>query len=216
MKKNKNLLLVDDDNDLVKLLSHYLLAEGFLVNTSDSVTNALVVIKHKKPDLIISDIMMKHLDGYDFIKLLKKDKVLLDIPFIFLTAKGMTNDRIRGYNLGCHAYISKPFDPQELLSIIYNIFKRIDKLQLYSINNLSCYSKFPNYINSFTYREKQVLTLLLQGFMNKEIAFHLNLGIRNIEKYITRLLKKTNTRNRTELVKLYIVCKKNTILDKGE
>nr|QCI07769.1 hypothetical protein [Pleonosporium borreri] len=216
MKKNKSLLLVDDDNYLVQLLSHYLLSEGFLVNTSDSVKNALVIIKHNKPDLIISDIMMKRLDGYDFIKILKKDKVLLDIPFIFLTAKGMTNDRIRGYNLGCHSYIAKPFDPKELLSIVNNIFKRIENFQLYNMNHLSFYSKIPDYITSFTYREKQILMLLLQGFMNKEIAFRLNLGVRNIEKYITRLLKKTNTRNRTELVKLYITFKQNSILDKGE
>ena len=147
---------------------------------------------------------MKKLNGYDFIKLLKLDILLLDIPVIFLTAKGMTDDRIKGYNLGCHAYLTKPFNPEELLAIIKNIFHNINIMQINSIHNLNNIHTESHILQFLTYREKTVLKLLLKGYMNKEIAINLNISLRNVEKYISRLLNKTKTRNRTELVKLIL------------
>lgn len=199
----KNLLLVDDDHYLINLLSSYLLTEGFWINSIDNVPEALGLIQKNKPDLIITDIMMKQLDGYDFIKLLKLDALFSDIPIIFLTAKGMTNDRIKGYNLGCHAYLTKPFNPKELLAVIKNIFRNMELLQT-KTNTLSKQSISNQLVGLFTFREKTVLNLVLKGYMNKEIALNLNTSLRNVEKYITRLLNKTKTRNRTELVKLVL------------
>nr|QCI06965.1 hypothetical protein [Halydictyon mirabile] len=201
----KKLLLIDDDNNLIKLLSSYLIIEGFHVNVANTVTSALVSIKQNKPDLIISDIMMKQLDGYDLIQLLKLDVLLLDIPVIFLTAKGMTHDRIRGYNLGCHAYITKPFNPIELLSIINNIFKQVDFITIHSYDNFKKKYIQDSLIKLLTYKEKSILKLIIKGYTNKEIAISLNMGIRNIEKYVSRLLYKTKTRNRTALVELFLV-----------
>nr|QCI08717.1 hypothetical protein [Sphondylothamnion multifidum] len=204
MIQPKKLLLVDDDDDLRHFLSIFLVSEGFIVNFVDSVESALADVRHCKPDLIISDIMMKKLNGYDFIKILKKNKLYLDIPIIFLTAKGLTADRIRGYKLGCHAYITKPFDPEELLSIIHNIFNHISLLQVHHIKFVYISSVDTSVLNSFTKREKNILYFLIKGWMNKEIASYLNVGLRNVEKYVSRLLKKTNTRNRTELVQLIV------------
>jgi len=204
MKIIKKLLIVDDDEYLLKLLSSYLITEGFFVHTVADVESALVLLNQDKPDLIITDIMMKKLNGYDFIKLLKLDILLLDIPVIFLTAKGMTNDRIKGYNLGCNAYLTKPFNPEELLAIIKNIFHNINIMQINSIHNLNNIHTENHILQFLTYREKTVLKLLLKGYMNKEIAINLNISLRNVEKYISRLLNKTKTRNRTELVKLIL------------
>nr|QCI06370.1 hypothetical protein [Dictyurus purpurascens] len=204
MKIIKKLLIVDDDSYLRKLLSSYLLAEGFFIHSVDNVHSALVLIKQDRPDLIITDIMMKKLDGYDFIKLLKLDVLLLDIPVIFLTAKGMTYDRIKGYNLGCHAYLTKPFNPKELLAIVKNIFNHIDLLQIHSLDNMNKQHIHNNIFKLLTNREQTILHLLLKGYMNKEIAINLNISLRNVEKYVSRLLNKTSTRNRTELVKLVL------------
>nr|YP_009391943.1 hypothetical protein [Acrosorium ciliolatum]ARW60087.1 hypothetical protein [Acrosorium ciliolatum] len=200
----KRLLLVDDDNELRNLLSSYLFDEGFFINSVHNVQSALVIIKQDRPDLIITDIMMNNLDGYDFIKLLKWDILFSDIPVVFLTAKGMTYDRIKGYNLGCHAYLTKPFNPQELLAIIKNIFNNIELLKI-NLLNISLIDKLlvnPKIFKFFTHREKNILKLVMQGYMNKEIAIQLNISLRNVEKYISRLLNKTNTRNRTELVQV--------------
>nr|YP_010937757.1 hypothetical protein Ycf29 [Palisada intermedia]WKW95687.1 hypothetical protein Ycf29 [Palisada intermedia] len=209
MKKLKKILLVDDDHNLIDLLSYYLSAEGFFVDSAYTIRNALAFIDYDCPDLIISDIMIKDLNGYDFIKLLKLDDNLVDLPFIFLTAKGMTSDRIKGYNLGCFAYLTKPFNPKELLAIINNIFTNINLIKSRNRFNLDVSKKFlsSKFLQSFTTREKHVLKLLLRGYMNKEIAIKLDTSLRNVEKYVSRLLYKTNTRNRVELIRkvIYLV-----------
>nr|YP_008144796.1 putative transcriptional regulator Ycf29 [Grateloupia taiwanensis]AGO19942.1 putative transcriptional regulator Ycf29 [Grateloupia taiwanensis] len=197
----KQLLIVDDDLYIRNSISSYLVSAGFLVDTAISVEAALRVIRLHKPDLIIADIMMPYLDGYDLLAILRADQLLSNIPIIFLTAKGMTDDRIAGYDLGCNAYLTKPFNPQELLAIINNIFVNIDLLlskRSLKPSLLITESQSTALLN-FTHKESEVLFLVAQGLMNKEIALRLNLSQRNIEKYVSRLLKKTNTRNRTEL-----------------
>nr|YP_010985901.1 transcriptional regulatory protein TctD [Grateloupia asiatica]WOL36819.1 transcriptional regulatory protein TctD [Grateloupia asiatica] len=202
----KQLLIVDDDSYLRNSISSYLVSAGFLVDTANCVKSALQVIRSHKPDLIIADIMMPYLDGYDLLAILRADQILSNIPIIFLTAKGMTHDRIIGYDLGCNAYLTKPFNPQELLAIINNIFVNIDLLlsghRLQS-SSLVRESQLATLL-SFTHKEAKVLFLLIQGLMNKEIALRLNMSQRNVEKYVSRLLKKTNTRNRTELAQFAI------------
>nr|YP_010986302.1 transcriptional regulatory protein TctD [Pachymeniopsis lanceolata]WOL37220.1 transcriptional regulatory protein TctD [Pachymeniopsis lanceolata] len=197
----KQLLIVDDDLYLRNSISSYLVSAGFLVDTTNSVESALQVIRLHKPDLIIADIMMPYLDGYDLLAILRSDQLLSNIPIIFLTAKGMTHDRIMGYDLGCNAYLTKPFNPKELLAIINNLFINIDLLLSRRRSQSSSFvikSKSAN-MSSLTHKEEEVLFLLVRGLMNKEIALRLSMSQRNVEKYVTRLLKKTNTRNRTEL-----------------
>nr|YP_009395879.1 hypothetical protein [Herposiphonia versicolor]ARW64859.1 hypothetical protein [Herposiphonia versicolor] len=202
----KKILLIDDDQKLCHLLSAYLISCNFSVSSVHSVRNALADLKFECPDLVISDIMMKDLNGYDFIRLIKLDRLFNHVPIIFLTAKSMTNDRIKGYDLGCNAYVTKPFDPRELIAIIHNLFSYAEFLKKSSLsyNNISTITSNVDSIFSFTSREKKVLIFLLNGYMNKEIAINLNVSKRNIEKYVSRLLAKTNTRNRVELIRLFL------------
>ena len=201
----KIILLVDDDKKLCPLLSSYLTSLDFKVCSVSDVPSALSFIRTSCPDMVISDIMMQDLNGYDLIKVIKLDKLLNHLPVIFLTAKGMTADRIKGYNLGCHAYLSKPFDPQELQAIIYSVFSNIDLLDQYSPRASTHEGANLNSVVlhglNLTSREQSILFLVLKGYMNKEIARSLNVSVRNVEKYITRLLNKTNTRNRTHLMR---------------
>nr|YP_010204063.1 hypothetical protein LK038_pgp118 [Ahnfeltia fastigiata]UAT97592.1 hypothetical protein Ahn.fas.Ore.pt_112 [Ahnfeltia fastigiata] len=207
---SKHILLVDDDTSLRLSIESYLSSEGFTVKSFKDVKSALKFLYHnKKPDMIITDIMMANLNGYDFITILRGNIAFSNIPIIFLTAKGMTSDRIKGYNLGCNAYISKPFDPNELVSIVNSLFSNMNILQnsMSFAKNTEAKSNSISDINfqftssKLTPRESSVFKLVIRGLMNKEIAAHLNLSLRNVEKYVSRLLKKTNTRNRTELAK---------------
>jgi DNA-binding NarL/FixJ family response regulator len=200
---SKYVLLVDDDNTMRKSLSFYLSDQGFLVKSFKDVNSALLSLKKKIPDVIISDILMPTNNGYNLIKFLKKNSKYSTILFIFLTAKGMTHDRIMGYNLGCHAYLTKPFDPEELVSIMRNL---LTNFRLFKIkyNSYSHWRTIPSHSYQFTYRERTILKLVLQGMMNKEIALQLSLSLRNVEKYVSRLLLKTKTRNRTELAKHFL------------
>nr|YP_009312977.1 Hypothetical protein ycf29 [Helminthora furcellata]SCW21231.1 Hypothetical protein ycf29 [Helminthora furcellata]SCW24091.1 Hypothetical protein ycf29 [Helminthora furcellata] len=191
------ILLVDDDTSLLLSLSCYLSDAGFYVDTAHSVSQAIELLNNYNYNLVISDIFLPQRDGYNLVEYIKSTSVLQSIPFMFLTAKGMTNDRIIGYDLGCSGYVTKPFDPAELLSIVRNI--------LLSQKNIGEKNQtFDTYVsNLFTYREQDVLHKVLKGMTNKEIAFSLSLNLRNVEKYVSRLLSKTGTRNRTELAQYF-------------
>jgi len=202
----KQILFLDDDIHLRESISCYLRSEGFIIEAVGTVQLAISSINVNKPDLIIADIMMPHLDGYDFIKILRIHDSLSYIPIIFLTAKGMTSDRIKGYELGCNAYLTKPFNPHELVAIINNVLKGIEIWTVANvIKNEQISRSTKEYLlgnKKLTPREVTIFNLVSQGLMNKEIAIKLHLSIRNVEKYVSRLLKKTNTRNRTELAQL--------------
>lgn len=199
------ILLVEDDLNMSSILSDYLILEGFHVHIAQSVQIALYCIFLFQPNLVITDIVMSDLSGYDLMKIIRLDYRFMTIPFLVLTAKGMTNDRIISYNLGCNMYISKPFNPKELISIIKNSIALITKLNVDSYSTMIHKSSIDNNFNLYlTKREAAILRLVLKGYTNKEIAIYMNLSIRNIEKYVSKLLDKTSTRNRTQLVKVIL------------
>ena len=166
--------------------------------------------------------MMPEVDGYQFLEKLRDDPRFQSIPVVFLTARGMTSDRIKGYNAGCDAYLPKPFDPEELEAIVNNLLERrkvnekagSDSAKLEEIaqeirelkeqlgqqqNNLT--TTPPPIKIDLTPREQSVLDLVAEGLMNKEIAARLETSVRNVEKYVSRLFSKTGTNSRTELVR---------------
>nr|WCH58060.1 hypothetical protein [Cystoclonium purpureum f. stellatum] len=211
----RQILLVDDDIFLINSISLYLVSKNFSVCVVDSVSSALCELKKKIPDLIIADIMMPDLDGYNLLEILRSDNLFYPIPVIFLTAKGLTSDRIKGYDAGCNAYLTKPFDPNELVSIINNLLKNKymseEMLKQKDMDRLE-YSHL--FIKSLTIREIAVLELVIRGHRNKEIALRLSISIRSVEKYVSKLLHKTSTRNRTELAQF--INSKGIKLYKGE
>nr|UAD85681.1 hypothetical protein [Gracilaria edulis] len=207
MNNKKNILLIDDDINLLNSIGTYLISEGFQINMITSGCKALIKLNNIKPDLIITDIMMPDINGYDLIQQIRSHKDYYQLPIIFLTARGMTDDRILGYNLGCNAYLAKPFCPKELISIINNIFKNLDSLtkDINTSTNIHQSKNENSIFNSFTKKENLILVLVSKGYTNKEIASILKSSIRNVERYVSNLLKKTSTRNRTELTKLAIL-----------
>ncbi|ASN78815.1 Ycf29 (chloroplast) [Porphyra umbilicalis] len=204
-----NLMLVENDTVLSKAIQEYLIDQGFNVAIAINGLEAFQLANKYKFDLIISDIIMPIIDGYELLEKLQKIEKLAKIPVIFLTAKGMTKDRIKGYNMGCYGYLSKPFDPEELVSLIKNLIYR-DSLndQNFKQQNVIELPLFKSF--HLTPREKSILNLVIDGLTNKEIAVILDTSTRNVEKYVSRLLQKTNTKNRTLLVKYSI---KNNLLN---
>jgi DNA-binding NarL/FixJ family response regulator len=203
----KTVLLIDDEEQLLEALSKYLESKKIRVLMAQSTEEALRILQSNIPDLLIIDVMMPYQTGYDFIIDIKKDKRFTAIPFIFLSAKGMTKDRIKGYRLGCRSYITKPFDPEEVLTVINNII--IETKDIYNIKRISreikkirltLENKNNTYIK-FTPREKIILFEITEGETNERISKKMKTGIRNVEKYISRLFNKTNTKNRTDLVR---------------
>ncbi len=216
------LLLVDDEPGLRTAVKAYLEDEGMEVTTANDGEEGWQAAQALLPDLVISDVMMPRCDGYGLLAKLRGDERLGGTPVIFLTAKGMTADRIAGFQAGCDDYIPKPFDPDELVARVHNVVRRQERLlaeaarfadadigqmarQITEIRSLlaSGGSKKPPTASdhSFTPREASVLQLVAEGLMNKEIARRLETSIRNVEKYVSRLFIKTGTASRTELVR---------------
>jgi two-component system NarL family response regulator len=217
-----SLLLVDDEPGVRESVQVFLEDSGdFKVDLAANATEAWDYLQHHLPALVISDIMMPQVDGYQFLQQLREDPRFQSLPVIFLTARGMTGDRIQGYQTGCDAFLSKPFDPDELEAIVRNLLARQQassdsgsesaKLQeIYQeiralkeqIGQSSGIQTSPSPIKlDFTPREQSVLDLVSQGLMNKEIAAQLKTSVRNVEKYVSRLFTKTGTNSRTELVR---------------
>ena len=125
MAKLNHLLVVDDDNRIRGLLKEYLNEKNFIISTAENSFEAKNKLKFLKFDLLVIDVMMPGQDGYDLTKEIKKES---NIPIILLTAKSEVENRIKGLELGADDYISKPFEPKELLLRIKNIIKKSKKL----------------------------------------------------------------------------------------
>jgi DNA-binding NarL/FixJ family response regulator len=218
------LLLVDDEPGLREAVKDYLQESGFTVQVASNAREGWELMQQKTPDLVISDVMMPQVDGYQFLKQVREDPRFKALPVVFLTAKGMTADRIQGYQARVDAYLPKPFDPDELVAIVENLLERraatgqtrneegetpdIADLanQIAQIKALltqrSGIAQTPAPIKiDLTPREQSVLNLVTEGLMNKEIARRLQTSVRNVEKYVSRLFSKTGTSSRTELVR---------------
>ncbi len=216
------LLVVDDEPGVRLSVKEYLQEEGgFNVQVASNANDAWQLLETNTPDLVISDVMMPQVDGYQFLKKLRDDARFKNLPVVFLTARGMTSDRIKGYQVGCDAYLPKPFDPDELVAIVKNLLERrtsnsednvsgtdLEQIaqQIAEIRAMlgkgNSITQTPAPIRiDFTPREQSVLDLVAQGLMNKEIARRLETSVRNVEKYVSRLFSKTGTNSRTELVR---------------
>jgi len=123
----KNILVIEDDNDILELIKWHLKAEGYSVVTATDGIKGLDAANKQTPDLIILDLMLPGMDGLEVCRALKGDTKNKNIPVAMLTAKGEEVDRIVGFELGADDYIVKPFSPRELVLRIRAILKRYDK-----------------------------------------------------------------------------------------
>jgi len=123
---SKTILVVDDEKRLVSLVESYLAQEGYRVVSANNGVEALPVASHEKPDLIILDIMMPEMDGYEFMRQHRKEQ---DTPIILLTARVDDDERVIGLELGADDYITKPFRPRELVARVRAVLRRAGKTE---------------------------------------------------------------------------------------
>jgi two-component system KDP operon response regulator KdpE len=121
LKMNSKILLVDDDPTLLRFLQDFLLTEGFVVLTANSGQEALRLAFRDHPDLVVLDVMMPGMDGWEVCARLRE---MSEIPIIFLTAKTTEQDKLRGFQLGVDDYLTKPFSFAELTARIQAILSR--------------------------------------------------------------------------------------------
>jgi len=195
-----HILVVDDDDGIRLLVKKYLNENNFLVTTSDSAENASDKVKIIKFDLIVLDIMMPGQSGLDFIK---ENKKKLDTPIILLTAKGDALERVEGLEIGADDYLSKPFEPKELILRIKNILNKTiktDQKRIIEFENVKIdLNKLLIFKNNKEYKinstEKTILEKMINNpgktFSREDIGQLINLDKeRSIDVIITRLRKK--------------------------
>lgn len=217
------ILIADDDIGTRLAISDYLELSGYHVITADNGVDALSTLERYHPDLLVTDIMMPLMNGYELVRRVRQLSAFRLLPVILLTARTKIQERILGYQSGCDLYLPKPFELEELAAAIRNLLERSQIIQsqcrfIYQDNNRNLtYTKAENghisvstqvqisqVLTPLTVREKEVLDLLTHGFSNVEIGNHLHLSPRTVEKYVSSLLRKTETSNRAELVRFAI------------
>ncbi len=133
---NKKILVIDDDRKLNHLLTNYLTKFNFKVTTVTHPKDGLRLLKRELPDLIILDVMLPDMEGFEVCKEIRKE---YSVPIIMLTARGEVTDRIVGLELGADDYLPKPFEPRELVARIQSVLRRISnktKTELIQFKNL--------------------------------------------------------------------------------
>jgi DNA-binding NarL/FixJ family response regulator len=217
------ILVVDDDLGTRLSIGDYLELSGYSVIMADDGQEALSMVEKNHPDLMVTDIVMPRMNGYELVRRVRQQAEFRLLPVILLTARTKTQERILGYQSGCDLYLPKPFELEELAAAIRNLLERSQIIQseyrfshqesldgsnliksIHGQNHLSTPIVNSQLLLSLTTREQEVLELLTHGLSNAEMGNQLHLSPRTVEKYVSSLLRKTETSNRAELVRFAI------------
>ena len=205
---SKKIAVIEDNKTNIKIIRYQLEMEGFDVHIEETGNAGLKMIKNQKPDMVILDIGLPDMDGFELCKTLRNDKITKDYPIIMLTAKGEDRDKIEGLKLGADDYITKPYNADELILRIKNLltrsikykenngFKKVKDLEVdYSKREVKVKGK----LVSLTFSEYQILNLLIdnpgKAYTKKElnkIIFNINEEVesRTIDTHVHNLRKK--------------------------
>lgn len=200
---SKRLLVVDDEPNLLRAVAACLKTENYEVSTARSGHEALIQLAESVPDLIISDIRMPGMDGYRLARQLRASPRTALVPIVFLTAKDETADRIEGFRAGVDAYLTKPFEPDELIAVVNGILNRVERTHSHIARLVSTDIAEEAAIQdeALTDAEKRVALAVSRGLSNKDIAAKFDISVRTVENHISRILDKKGFTNRVEIAR---------------
>ncbi|MEL6788409.1 MAG: response regulator transcription factor [Cyanobacteria bacterium J06607_15] len=225
----KKILVVDDDLTLRKVLQNSLEQRGYQVISVGSGKEALARFSQDVPDIIVSDVSMPEMDGFEFCRQLRSQPSGKLIPFIFLSAKNELNDRVQGHTIGADSYLSKPFEMKELLANIEALIERSRRVHAEIVHLIEQLAN-PHLKDSVTDNhstweiqtktgksttvptsppkplpltpaEERVFWETIQGYTNKQISERLFISPRTVQTHLSNILSKLNLSNRTQLVR---------------
>lgn len=200
---SKRLLIVDDEPNLLRAVAACLRGEGYEVETARSGEEALIHIAQRLPDLIISDIRMPRMDGFALARQLRSNPRTDLIPVIFLTAKDESADRIAGIRSGVDAYLTKPFEPDELIAVVANILTRVERThaEIARLISSNTHINIAFSDEELTDAEQRIASAVASGLSNKEIASEFGISVRTVENHISHILAKKHFENRVEIAR---------------
>jgi DNA-binding NarL/FixJ family response regulator len=198
------ILIVDDDNTLQIALTRRLRAYGYNVINATSGAEALEKLGDQPVDVVVSDILMPEMSGFEFCRLLRERPSGQLVPFIFLSSLGELNDRVQGYEFGADDYLVKPFHSQELVAKIQGAVARNERLKqamdeaIKSGEGLADAEPDPLPLSP---AEEKVFWEVVKGFTNKEIADNLYISPRTVQTHLSRIMTKLGFTNRSQIVR---------------
>jgi DNA-binding NarL/FixJ family response regulator len=203
----KKILVVDDDATLRTALTRYLEKRGYWVEDAACGTQALALFQLDPADLIVSDVIMPEMDGFEFCRQLRATRTGQLVPFIFLSSKSELEDRVQGHSIGADDYLIKPFEPRELLAKIEAQLERsrrmhseIVRLMQQSSGLSEPQTPRPEPL-PLTPAEEKVFWQVIQGYTNKQIGDHLFVSPRTVQTHLSNILSKLQLENRSQLVR---------------
>jgi two-component system alkaline phosphatase synthesis response regulator PhoP/two-component system response regulator VicR len=122
----RKILAVDDEKHICRLVQVNLERQGYEVVTANDGKEALEKVQTERPDLVVLDVMMPYMDGFEVLQTLRRNPETRDIPVIMLTAKAQDADVFKGWQSGVDCYLTKPFNPMELIAFVKRIFSSLD------------------------------------------------------------------------------------------
>jgi len=208
----KRILVVDDDATLRMALTRYLGKRGYLVQDVGSGTHAMQLFEQDPPDLVVSDVMMPEMDGFEFCRRLRATRSGQLVPFIFLSSKGDVEDRVQGHSIGADDYLIKPFEPRELLAKIEaqlersrrihsEIVRLMQKPETAAQNSADAQTSHTPSPLPLTPAEEKVFWEVIQGLTNKQIGDRLFVSPRTVQTHLSNILSKLQLENRSQLVR---------------
>ncbi|MDX2273434.1 MAG: response regulator transcription factor [Cyanobacteriota bacterium] len=204
----KRVLVVDDDPISLKVLSRHLAQHGYRVCTGVSGVEGLKLFGQETPDVVVSDVMMPDMDGFEFCHQLRQQRGGELVPFIFLSSRGEVEDRVQGYEWGADDYMIKPVEPRELVAKIESQIERSRRMQA-EILRLIQKQPEPVAVVSppqpvdlpLTAAEERVFREVIRGATNKQIGEKLYISPRTVQTHLTNILSKLSLENRAQLVR---------------
>ena len=203
----KHLLIVDDEPNLLRAIAVGLRSEGYDVTTARSGRDALATLAETIPDLIITDIRMPGMNGYTLLHRIRSSPRAAMIPIIFLTVMDHQADRVEGFRAGVDAYLTKPFDSDELLAVMASIFSRAGRTraEVARLIGESANTELePSYSGDLTDMEARVAGAVAKGLTNRGIAMKFGISVRTVENHVSHILDKTGFSNRVEIARFVI------------
>ena len=211
MKSSKHILVVEDEPDTAELLEFHLENAGYKVTITEDGYQALKKIHKLRPDLLILDLMIPEIDGFEVCRLIRKDPANESLPVMMCTAKSNETSKIQGLDFGADDYVTKPFSPREVVLRVKNLLKRSDSVNRTDIERLSI-GKITIDKNSYevsvegellelTATEYKLLILLIERkgrVLSRDIllrdvwGYESNIDTRTVDTHVQRLRTKLN------------------------
>jgi len=211
MVNKQVILVVDDEPVILDSLSDILIIHGFQVLKSSNGLEALETLRDQIPDLILADIMMPEMNGYQLYNRIRQNPEWVWIPFIFLTAKGEAEDIRFGKELGADDYLMKPIDAEDLIAAILGKLRRYVQLDQEGSNpteprghGIPVTSDVSDFPVDLTPREIEVLRHMVMGLNNTEIAEALFIETSTVKTHVSNILSKLGVSNRVKAVRFAI------------